>query len=233
MKTRTGFTLIELLVVIAIISLLVSILLPSLQSAKELAKSAVCKANLHGVSLAIACYTSDNDGWLPLAYAGWQWAGGGPCQIWCDALAEYEATVASKVFECPSDETPYMLQDIHYGFYDEPYNQGAGVSFGYNGHYATYFWMSGVEYSYRPQRLDDLNHTDKGLLLTDILTGPEAVGIWSKLFLEPGYQAARHAGKWDGLLADMSVSTWDFIEPVAQYDAGGIFRWGDLPGDPR
>jgi prepilin-type N-terminal cleavage/methylation domain-containing protein len=60
-----AFTLIELLVVIAIISLLVSILLPSLTKAKELAQKTVCTANLHNFQLAMAMYTEENDGYLP------------------------------------------------------------------------------------------------------------------------------------------------------------------------
>ena len=56
-----GFTLIELLVVIAIIALLVSILLPSLSLAKELARRAVCAANLHGIALSLHMYAGDND----------------------------------------------------------------------------------------------------------------------------------------------------------------------------
>lgn len=54
-----GFSLIELLVVIAIISLLVSILLPSLKKAKELAKIAVCASNLHQLGTALHLYGSD------------------------------------------------------------------------------------------------------------------------------------------------------------------------------
>jgi len=58
-RYRNGFTLIELLVVIAIISLLVSILLPSLQQAKELAKSAVCMTNLRSLGMCIQMYVND------------------------------------------------------------------------------------------------------------------------------------------------------------------------------
>ena len=60
-----GFTLIELLVVIAIIALLVSILLPSLNKAKDLAKASVCMGNLYHVGLAVPMYVNDENGWLP------------------------------------------------------------------------------------------------------------------------------------------------------------------------
>ena len=56
---RRGFTLIELLVVVAIIALLLSILLPSLRQARELARRAVCMANLHHIGLANSFYLSE------------------------------------------------------------------------------------------------------------------------------------------------------------------------------
>lgn len=54
-----GFTLIELLVVIAIIALLVSILLPSLNKAKELAKRAGCSINAKGIIQAMFVYSNE------------------------------------------------------------------------------------------------------------------------------------------------------------------------------
>ncbi|MBI5864259.1 MAG: prepilin-type N-terminal cleavage/methylation domain-containing protein [Planctomycetes bacterium] len=64
-RRNSGFTLIELLVVVAIIALLISILLPSLSSAREQGKQAKCVANLKSIGTAMAMYGNDNADWFP------------------------------------------------------------------------------------------------------------------------------------------------------------------------
>lgn len=74
-KAESGFTLIELLVVIAIIALLVSILMPSLNQAKQMAKNVKCMANLKSINTIWNFYFSDTGGTLPDVYNWWAWAG--------------------------------------------------------------------------------------------------------------------------------------------------------------
>lgn len=84
---RRGFTLIELLVVVAIIVLLIAILLPSLRSARDQAKRAVCAANMQSIGKSLVSYFIERDsipimfcanaipptmyGWCTWSYGGW------------------------------------------------------------------------------------------------------------------------------------------------------------------
>src|SRR6187549_3934642 len=85
---RTGFTLVELLVVIAIIGVLVALLLPAVQAAREAARRSSCQNNLRQVGLAFHNFHDTNNSFPPLRIAG----GDGWATCWVLILPFMEQT---------------------------------------------------------------------------------------------------------------------------------------------
>jgi prepilin-type N-terminal cleavage/methylation domain-containing protein/prepilin-type processing-associated H-X9-DG protein len=68
-QRRKGFTLVELLVVIGIIALLISILLPSLNRARQQANLLVCSSNLRNIGQLLQEYAAENGGYTPACWS--------------------------------------------------------------------------------------------------------------------------------------------------------------------
>jgi len=129
-----GFTLIELLVVIAIIAILAALLLPALNKAKGLAKSARCKSNIRQLGIALQLYSADKASYPHLTDMN-------TASTWYTGIAGYYASNYA-LMQCPTFKGEYapekalvFLPGGWSGYRSPTTPDGiSGLSYGYNGY---------------------------------------------------------------------------------------------------
>jgi prepilin-type N-terminal cleavage/methylation domain-containing protein len=99
MLRHRGFTLVELLVVIAIIGVLVALLLPAVQAAREAARKTQCRNNLRQIAIAALSHESIHKHY-PTGGWGFKWIG------WRDAGAGRQQPGAGPSTSSPSWNMP-------------------------------------------------------------------------------------------------------------------------------
>src|SRR3989304_6136809 len=103
---KFGFTLVELLVVIAIIGILIALLLPAVQAAREAARRLQCSNNLKQVGLALLNYESSNRV-FPFGGLGTQGGGFGH-SWWVRILPFIEQNAVYEKFDQKSVDTGWL-----------------------------------------------------------------------------------------------------------------------------
>jgi prepilin-type N-terminal cleavage/methylation domain-containing protein len=93
---KHAFTLIELLVVIAVVSLLIAVMIPSLQTVREQARRIRCSSNLKAIGMGLAAFANQNDEALP--------------------QPQYQTTDPSRGYVCydqAAPKTPLQLAEVY------------------------------------------------------------------------------------------------------------------------
>jgi prepilin-type N-terminal cleavage/methylation domain-containing protein/prepilin-type processing-associated H-X9-DG protein len=120
MTRKKGFTLIELLVVISIIALLMGILMPALQRARELARRQSCASRVRQQVLGLILYGSDNDSKLPLPATSGNWLQDVAVNTVHFLMSN---GMTREMFYCPSNANHQKYNDYFWTYANKTWNQ--------------------------------------------------------------------------------------------------------------
>jgi len=101
---RRGFTVPEILAVVAIITIILSILLPSLGQSRDVTFSAICRSQLHQHMVAAKTYSIDNSRMLPLMRGNQKIKGVTKTYNYSDRLVLFNYLEAYEIFYCPAQD---------------------------------------------------------------------------------------------------------------------------------
>jgi len=187
-----GFSLVELLVVVTSLGLLLGLLLPAVQAAREASRSMNCRSNLREIGLATQLHVSAF-GKYPPAYD----TSTGTTLRWMDLLKPY-ISKGCRVYRCPDDleQQPYYRDSeitLSYGI-----NLWRIPNYTDNAHY---FWYT--------VRRDDVRRTSGLILFADCTPGKMQAGNDVTAFGNPvPYVDYRHAsGTFNAVYCDGHAET--------------------------
>ena len=198
-KTDKGFTLVELLVVMSIISLLLSVLLPSLRRVRQQGQAVVCINNIKQLGLAFMLYGQEYNGYTMPARVDQTkiyWWG----EVTNDGI-DHKAGVIwpylkselgeKSVFECPSQPFgSYKLQGAPPG--EESNSKWITSTYGYNGYFlcpSQSSWFGLTDLTGPWQKIANINTPAMVLVFADTMIdlGPTS-GIQNNFSLDPPYK---------------------------------------------
>lgn len=196
----SGFTLVELLIVVAIFAMLMTILVPSFNIARQLAKRAVCMSNLHNIGRSTIMYAEENKGVFPDLCFDFSPGNSGTVVVLIKprraATSGWQAFDLSSMV-CPSDESPSKVSMID----ENGDTVQFPISYGYN-----------IELSLHQILYDNIPNKERVLMFCDGTMGAGSQGHYDpsraeRYFARGEIFQTRHLNAANALFVDGHVET--------------------------